>query len=84
MLSHEINLMNRPFLVKSGGEKLSEELLMACKELIDHAKIEHKNIAFKQACIKILAEAKHILTNEQFKELCTYAAERIKEKIEPE
>jgi len=63
---------------------LNEELLLACKELIDNAKLEQKNKAFKQTCIKILAKAKHILTNEQFKELCTYAVERIKEKIEPE
>jgi len=66
------------------GEKLNEELLLACKELIDNAKTERKNIAFKQACIQILAKAKHILTNEQFQELCSSAAERIKENIEPE
>lgn len=59
---------------------LSEVLLMACKELIDDAKNGCADLVFKDICLEILARAKQVLTESQFKELSYYAAERIKEK----
>jgi hypothetical protein len=32
-------------------------------------------------CLEILSRASHVLTNNQFKQLVAYAAERMKEKI---
>jgi len=61
---------------------LNNELLLACKELIDYAKLEKTDLYFKEACIEILAKAKPVLTDNQFKELSLYAAERMKEAIE--
>jgi len=61
--------------------KLNEVLLLACKELIDDAKLGCADIVFKDICIEILAKAKHILTEEQFRELSSYATERMKEKM---
>ena len=60
---------------------LSEVLLLACKELIDDAKLGCADLVFKDICLEILAKAKQVLTPEQFEELTFYAAERIKEKI---
>jgi len=60
---------------------LNEVLLLACKELIDDAKLGCADLVFKDICLEILAKAKQILTEEQFRELSSYAAERIKEKM---
>ena len=54
-------------------------LLLACKELIDDAKLGCADMVFKDICLEILAKAKQILTLEQFEELSFYAAERMKE-----
>jgi hypothetical protein len=59
---------------------LNEVLLMACKELIDDAKDGCANLVFKDICLEILARARQVLTDVQFRELSYYAAERIKEK----
>ena len=61
--------------------KLNEVLLFACKELIDDAKLGCADIVFKDICVEILAKAKHILTEEQFRELSSYTTERMKEKM---
>jgi hypothetical protein len=60
---------------------LSEVLLLACKELIDDAKLGCADMVFKDMCLEILAKAKQVLTEEQFRELSSYTAERIKEKM---
>ena len=60
---------------------LSEVLLLACKELIDDAKLGCADLVFKDICLEILAKAKQVLTPEQFEELSFYAAERMKEKM---
>ena len=60
---------------------LSEVILSVCKELIDDAKIGCADMVFKDVCIEILAKAKQILTHEQFAELSSYVAERLKEKM---
>jgi hypothetical protein len=54
---------------------------MACKELIDDAKNGCADLVFKDICLEILARAKQVLTEAQFKELSYYAAEKIKEKV---
>lgn len=59
---------------------LSEVLLLACKELLDDARLGCADLVFKDICLEILAKAKQVLAPEQFEELSFYAAERIKEK----
>jgi len=59
---------------------LNEVLFMACKELIDDAKLGCADLVFKELCLEILARAKNVLTEDQFKELTQYASERMKEK----
>jgi hypothetical protein len=53
---------------------------MACKELIDDAKNGCADLVFKDICLEILARAKQVLSEAQFKELSHYAAEKMKEK----
>jgi len=60
---------------------LNEVLLLACKELIDDAKLGCADLVFKDICLEILAKAKLVLTQEEFRELSSYAAERMKEKM---
>ncbi|KPV64132.1 MAG: hypothetical protein AOA66_0448 [Candidatus Bathyarchaeota archaeon BA2] len=60
---------------------MNEVLLLACKELIDDAKLGCADLVFKDICLEILAKARQILTEEQFRELSSYTAERIKEKL---
>ena len=59
---------------------MNETLLTACKELIDDAKTGSNNMVFKEIVLEILARAKNILTNDQFKQLTQYAAQKIQEK----
>lgn len=59
---------------------MNEVLFTACKELIDDAKTRCADIVFKDICLEILTRARNVLTDEQFRELSTYAAERMKEK----
>lgn len=56
-------------------------ILSTCKELIDDAKLGCAEIVFKETCLEILAKAKAVLEEEQFEELSSYAAEKLKEKI---
>ena len=60
---------------------MNEVLLLACKELLDDAKLGCADLVFKDVCLEILAKAKQVLTHEQFEELSFYAAERITEKM---
>jgi len=60
---------------------LNTQVLQACKELIDDAKMNCTDIVFKEICLEILARARHILTEKQFKSLVDYAAEKMKEKV---
>ena len=38
------------------------------------------DLVFKEICLEILARAKNVLTDEQFRQLTQYASERMKEK----
>lgn len=60
---------------------LNEQILQACKELIDDAKKGCADLVFKEVCLEILSRARNVLTETQFKQLVTYATERMKEKI---
>jgi len=60
---------------------LDAQILQACKELIDDAKMCCADLVFKEVCLEILSRASHVLTNNQFKQLIAYAAERMEEKV---
>ena len=63
-----------------GELSLSEQILQACKELVDDAKQGCNDLVFKEVCLEILSRASHVLTERQFKQLAAYASERMKEK----
>ena len=60
---------------------LNEQILQACKELVDDAKQGCADLVFKEVCLEILSRASHVLTERQFKQLVAYASERMKEKV---
>jgi hypothetical protein len=64
-----------------GETSLSEEILEACKELIDDAKRGCADLVFKEICLEILSRASHVLSQRPFKQLVTYAAYRMKENV---
>ena len=55
------------------------EILLACKELIEDAKLGCADLLFKDICLDILVRARLVLTNEEFEELNFFVAERLKE-----
>lgn len=59
---------------------MNNVLLQACKELIDDSKARCADMVFKEVSLEILARAKHVLNEKQFRELTEYAAERMEEK----
>jgi hypothetical protein len=60
---------------------LNKFILEACKELIDDAKMGCTDLVFKETCLEVLARARNILTERQFKILIEYATERMREKV---
>jgi len=64
-----------------GETVLSEEILEACKQLIDDAKKGSADLVFKEICLEILSRASHVLSQRQFRLLVTYATERMKEEV---
>lgn len=60
---------------------MSEQILKACKELIEDAKLSCADPVFKDVCLEILSRARSVLSDEQFNQLVMYAAEKMKEKI---
>jgi hypothetical protein len=58
---------------------LNEQILQACKELIDDAKSGCADLVFKEICLEILSRASHVLTERQFKKLLAYAAQKMRE-----
>lgn len=60
---------------------MNSQILQACKELIDDAKMSCTDIVFKEICLEILAKARHVLTEKQFRHLVDYATEKMKEKV---
>ena len=64
-----------------GETALDEEIVGACEELIDDAKRGCADLVFKEICLEILSRASHVLNQKQFKQLMTYAADRMKEDV---
>ncbi len=60
---------------------MNKFILEACKELIDDAKMGCTDLVFKETCLEVLARARNILTERQFKILVEYATERMREKV---
>lgn len=60
---------------------MGEQILQACKELIDDAKMSCADLVFKEVSLEILARARNVLSQKQYKCLIAYAAERMKERI---
>jgi len=60
---------------------MSEQILKACKELIDDAKVGCADLVFKEVCLEVLSRARNILPEKQFDQLVAYTAEKMKEKI---
>jgi hypothetical protein len=60
---------------------MSEQILKACKELIDDAKVGCASLVFNETCLEILSKARNVLSDKQFKQLVVYATEKMKEKI---
>ena len=60
---------------------MSQQILQACKELIDDAKMGCADLVFKDVCLEILSRARHVLSQKQFRQLVAFAGERMKEKI---
>ena len=63
---------------------MSELIVKACKELIDDAKLGGPDLVFKEVCLDVLSRASNVLSEDEFKQLVAYAAERIKERIQLE
>jgi hypothetical protein len=57
---------------------LNDQILRACKELIDDAKMGCADLVFKEVCLEILSRASHVLTERQFKQLAVYASEKMR------
>ena len=60
---------------------MSEQILKACKELIDDAKLGCADLVFKDLCLEVLSRARNVLSDKQFNRLVLYAAEKMREKI---
>jgi len=67
---------------------MSEQILKACEELIDDAKLGCADLVFKDLCLEVLSRARNVLSDKQFNQLVVYAAEKMKEKttfeVQPE
>ena len=64
-----------------GEDALNEQILQACKELIDDAKMGCADLVFKEVCLEILSRARNVLSERQFKKLVAYATVKMKEKV---
>ena len=60
---------------------MSEQILKACRELIDDAKLGCADLVFKDLCLEVLSRARNVLSDKQFNQLVEYAAEKMKDKV---
>ncbi|MCS7114766.1 MAG: hypothetical protein RMJ15_09205 [Nitrososphaerota archaeon] len=60
---------------------MDREILQACKELIDDAKMGCADLVFKEICLEILSKARLVLPEKQFRSLVAYASKRMREKF---
>jgi hypothetical protein len=68
-------------LCLQGEVPLNEQILQACKELVDDAKQGCADLVFKEVCLEILSRASHVLTERQFRQLVAYTSEKMKERM---
>jgi hypothetical protein len=68
-------------LFSQSESALNEQILQACKDLIDDAKIGCVDLVFKEICLEILSRARNVLTERQFKQLVAYANMKMKERV---
>lgn len=59
---------------------MNEQILKACKELIDDIKLGCADLVFKDLCLDVLSRARNVLSDEQFCKLVEYANDKMKEK----
>ena len=60
---------------------MSEQIVKACKEMIDDAKLGCADLVFKDICLEVLSRARNIIPDGQFDQLVAYAADKMREKI---
>lgn len=60
---------------------MNEQILKACEELIDDAKLGCADLVFKDVCLDVLSRARNVLHDKQFNQLVEYASEKLKEKV---
>ena len=60
---------------------MSEQILKACRELIDDAKLGCADLVFKDLCLEVLSRARNVLSDKQFNQLVEYAAEKMQDKV---
>ena len=63
---------------------MNDQTLKACMEVIVNAKTRHLGLVFQEACLAILPRASGTLSDEEFKHIVAYAAEKMNERITPE
>jgi len=63
---------------------MSEQILKACKELIDDAKLGCADLVFKDVCLEVLYRARHVLPEKQYSQLVAYAADKLTFDLQPE
>ena len=59
---------------------MNQVLYNICKELIDDVKGRSVDLVFKDLCLDILARAKQVLSENEFKKLVEYATELMQDK----
>ncbi len=60
---------------------MNDQILKACEQLIDDAKLGCADLVFKDICLDVLSRARKVLSDKQFNQLVEYAAEKMKEKV---
>ena len=60
---------------------MNEQILQACRELVDDAKKGCADLVFKEVCLEVLYRARQVLTEKQFKHLVAYVSEKMQEEI---
>ena len=59
------------------------EILFACKDIIDDAKIGCADLVFKDICLDVLAKARLVLSTEEFEELTVFVNQSLNDEIVP-
>ncbi|MEM1539551.1 MAG: hypothetical protein QXK33_03965 [Candidatus Bathyarchaeia archaeon] len=60
---------------------MDKQILQACMELIDNAKMGCADLVFKEICLEILSKARLVLPEKQFRSLVAHASKRMREKF---